>query len=142
MPRDAKEIAASLGSYSDAITGFAFAQNVAFSLALGTHDFAESTIRGGWLIPAIVLAASAFYAIMIHECHRKIDALLGPLVQNEEEEEEEEENKDADKATASIRHWQYAVIGIGTLISVFGIIMTHYGNAHPCERLWFPFVGR
>ena len=28
---------------------------------------------------------------------------------------------------------------IGTLISVFGIIMTHYGNAHPCERLWFPF---
>ena len=138
MPRDANELAASLGSYSDAITGFAFAQNVAFSLALGTHDFAESTIRGGWLIPVIVLAASAFYAIMIRKCHKRIDALLAPLEQKEEEEEEEE-TEEVDKAMASIRHWQYAVVGIGTLISIFGIIMTHYGNAHPCERLWFPF---
>jgi hypothetical protein len=130
MPRDANELGTRLGAYADAITGFSFAQSVAFCLALGTRDIADSVIRGGWLIPVIVLVASAFYAFMIWMCHRKIDVLLGPLEKTEE----------ADKATATIRRWQFAVIIIGTLMSLFAIVMTRYGSAHPTKHLWFPFV--
>src|ERR1700683_5341220 len=84
MPRDANELGARLGAYSDAIAGFPFAQNVAFCLALGTRDFADNVLRGGWLIPFTVLLASAFYAFMIWTCHRKQDVLLRPLAQTGE----------------------------------------------------------
>jgi cyanate permease len=132
MPRDPNELGTRLGAYSDAITGFSFAQNVAFCLALGTHDFAESALKGGWLIPFLVLLASAFYAFMIWMCHRRQDVLLKPLVKTEK----------ADKTTATIRIWQFLIIIIGTLMTIFGIIMTWVGNEHPPKHLWFPFVGR
>jgi uncharacterized iron-regulated membrane protein len=132
MPRDVNELGARLGAYSDAIAGFSFAQNVAFCLALGTHDFADNVLRGGWLIPFLVLLASAFYAFMIWMCHRKQDVLLGPLARTEK----------ADKATATLRIWRFAVIAIGTLMTGFGIFMTWYGSLHPHEHLWMPFVGQ
>src|SRR5437588_8101991 len=83
MPRDANELGTRLGGYSDAIAGFSFAQNVAFCLALGTQDFSKSVLKGGWLIPLLVLLASAFYAFMIRMCHWKQDLLLGHLGQTE-----------------------------------------------------------
>jgi hypothetical protein len=129
MPRDANELGTRLGAYSDAIAGFSFAQNVAFCLALGTHDFGESVLKGGWLIPFLVLLATAFYAFMIWMCHRRQDVLLTPLAQT-----------DADRTTATIRSWHFLVIAIGTLMTLFGIIMTWYGCLHPQERLWMPFV--
>ncbi len=130
MARDANELGTRLGAYSDAIAGFSFAQNVAFCLALGTQDFAKSVLKGGWLIPFLVLLASAFYAFMIWMCHRKQDVLLGPLAQNEE----------ADRMTATLRIWQFTVIVIGTLMTAFGIIMSWIGDQHPTQHLWFPFV--
>jgi hypothetical protein len=130
MPRDANELGTRLGAYSDAIAGFSFAQNVAFCLALGTKDFAENAIKGGWLIPFLVLLASAFYAFMIWMCHRRQDVLLGPLGQTAE----------ADKTTATIRRWQFFVIIVGTLMTFFGVIMTWVGNQPPAKHLWFPFV--
>ena len=130
MPRDANELGARLGAYSDAIAGFSFAQNVAFCLALGTHDFAENVLRGGSLIPFLVLLASAFYAFMIWTCHRRQDVLLRPLAQTGE----------ADRTTSTIRGWQFLVVVIGTLMTLFGITMTWYGSLHPLKRLWMPFV--
>jgi magnesium-transporting ATPase (P-type) len=130
MPRDANELGTRLGAYSDAIAGFSFAQNVAFCLALGTKDFAENAIKGGWLIPFLVLLASAFYAFMISMCHRRQDVLLKPLTQTP-----------ADRTTATIRIWHFLVIAVGTLMTLFGIIMTWYGYLHPQkEHLWMPFV--
>jgi hypothetical protein len=129
MPRDANELGARLGAYSDAIAGFSFAQNVAFCLALGTHDFADNVLKGGWLIPFLVLLASAFYAFMIRMCHRRQDVLLTPLAQTP-----------ADRTTATIRRWHFLVITIGTLMTLFGIIMTWYGYLHSQKHLWMPFV--
>lgn len=132
MARDANELGTRLGAYSDAIAGFSFAQNVAFCLALGTQDFAQSVLKGGWLIPFLVLLASAFYAFMIRMCHSKQDVLLGPLVKTEE----------ADKTTATIRFGQFLVVIIGTLMTIFGVIMCWIGDEHPAKHLWFPCVGR
>jgi len=130
MPRDAKELGTRLGAYADAITGFSFAQNVAFCLALGTKDFADNVLKGGWLIPFLVLLASAFYAFMIRMCHCRQDVLLKPLTQTE-----------PDKTTATVRIWHFLVIAIGTLTTLFGITMTWYGYLHPTkEHLWMPFV--
>jgi hypothetical protein len=125
MARDANELGTRLGAYSDAIAGFSFAQNVAFCLALGTQDFAQSVLKGGWLIPFLVLLASAFYAFMIRMCHLKQDVLLGPLVKTEE----------ADKTTATIRFGQFLVIIIGTLMTIFGVIMCWIGDEHPAKHL-------
>jgi hypothetical protein len=129
MPRDANELGTRLGAYSDAIAGFSFAQNVAFCLALGTKDFSDNALKGGWLIPFLVLLAFAFYAFMIWMCHRRQDVLLMPLAQTP-----------ADRTTATIRIWHFLVIVIGTLMTLFGIVMTWYGYLHPQERLWMPFV--
>jgi hypothetical protein len=125
MARDANELGTRLGAYSDAIAGFSFAQNVAFCLALGTQDFAQSVLKGGWLIPFLVLLASAFYAFMIRMCHLKQDVLLGPLVKTEE----------ADKTTATIRFGQFLVVIVGTLMTIFGVIMCWIGDEHPAKHL-------
>ena len=45
-----KELGVRLGGYADAITGFSFAQAVAFCLALGSLDFAKSIVKAGWVL--------------------------------------------------------------------------------------------
>lgn len=123
MPRDPKELGNKLGSYADAIVGFAFVQGVTFSFALGSNDtFLRHAVRVWWLIPSALLLANLLYIYLVRTCHRGEDALCDPKAPPVAPSVAVWEKK--------MRTWRLLVIGLGLFVSLAAYGASFHGYYH------------
>ena len=118
MSDESAEMRKQFAAYADAITAFATAQLIGFTLLMTHGDcFTRNVLSGLWYAVSIGGLVNVTYLLLVFLCHRGTDSIPKGSVA-------------VASATSGVRMLRYIIIGIDLLVTVLLPLAINYGWHH------------